>query len=102
MARPTLLTDEVQALLAGSVRAGLTGQLAAEVAGIGHRTFQRWMVGGQPEHRRLREAVHGAQAACQADSVARMTLAANRGHWRAAAWLLERQYPEGWARSPSL
>jgi hypothetical protein len=52
------------------------------------------MASPRPEHRRLRHAVHRARAGCEADLVARMTLAAHRGSWRAAAWQLERQYPE--------
>jgi hypothetical protein len=99
MARPTKLTPEVHERLVGGVRAGLTVDLAAEVAGIGKRSFYRWMSSDRPEHQRLRRAVERAHAGCEADLVARMTLAAHRGSWRASAWLLERQYPERWAIS---
>ncbi|MCW2984426.1 MAG: hypothetical protein JWR63_1996 [Conexibacter sp.] len=96
MSRPTKLTQETEARLVGGVRAGLTLALACEVAGISSRTYQRWMASRRPEHRQLRAAVAGARAGCEADLVARTTLAAHRGSWRAAAWLLERQAPERW------
>jgi hypothetical protein len=97
MPRPTKLTPETEARVVGSVRAGLTLALACEVAGIAPRTYQRWMASPRPEHQRLRRAVQGARADCEADLVARMTLTAHRGSWRASAWLLERQHPERWA-----
>jgi hypothetical protein len=96
MSRPTKLTQETEARLVAGVRAGLTLRLACELAGITPRTCQRWMASGRAEHRQLREAVRHARAGCEADLVARTTLAAHRGSWRAAAWLLERQAPERW------
>jgi hypothetical protein len=98
MPRPTKLTSETEARLVGGVRAGLTLALACEVAGIAPRTLQRWMASPRPEHQQLRQAVQRARAGCEADLVARMHLAALRGSWRAAAWLLERQAPERWGR----
>jgi hypothetical protein len=97
MSRPTKLTSETEARIVGGVRAGLTLTLACEVAGIAPRTLQRWMASPRPEHRQLCQAVERARAGCEADLVARMTLAAHRGSWRASAWLLERLYPERWA-----
>jgi hypothetical protein len=98
MPRPTKLTRETEARLVGGVQAGLTLTLACEVAGIAPRTLQRWMASPRREHRQLRAAVEQARAGCEADLVARMHRAALRGSWRAAAWLLERQAPERWAR----
>jgi hypothetical protein len=96
MGRPSKLTHETASLIVNAVRAGLTSGLACDVAGITPRTFQRWMASKRPEHRQLREAVARARAGCEADLVARTTLAAHKGSWRAAAWLLERHYPERW------
>jgi hypothetical protein len=98
MPRPTKLTRETEARLVAGVRAGLTLRLACEVAGITPRTYQRWTASPCPEHRQLRDAVQRARAGCEADLLARVHLAALRGSWRAAAWLLERQAPERWAR----
>jgi phage shock protein PspC (stress-responsive transcriptional regulator) len=100
MSRPTKLTRETEARLVAGVRAGLTVGIACEIVGISPRTYQRWMASGRPEHRQLREAVQRARAGCEADLVARMHLAALRGSWRAAAYLLERQAPERWGRPP--
>src|SRR3954452_19971440 len=98
MPRPTKLTRETEARLVRGVRAGLTLGIACMTVGISPRTLQRWMASPRPEHRQLREAVERARAGCEADLVARTHLAALRGSWRSAAWLLERQAPERWAR----
>jgi hypothetical protein len=60
--------------------------------------MERGRRAGRPHarHRALLEAVQGARADAEASLVARMTLAAHRGSWRAACWLLEREYPERW------
>src|SRR3954454_25110473 len=91
--RPTKLNPETEARIVGGVRAGLTLGIACETVGISPRTLQRWMSSSRPEHLRLRAAVQRARAGCEADQVARMTLAAHRGSWRASAWLLERPVP---------
>jgi hypothetical protein len=98
MTRPTKLTRETEARVVGGVRAGLTLPIACEMVGISPRALQRWMASPRAEHRQLREAVQRARAGCEADLVARMHLAALRGSWRAATWLLERQAPERWGR----
>lgn len=46
------------------------------------------------------EAVQAARADCGASLAARITLAAQRGSWRAAAWLLEHEYPDRWGVAP--
>jgi len=98
MPRPTKLTPELRERLLHGVRAGLPVNIACQDAGITTRTLQRWMASPRPEHRRLRAAVQRARAECSADVWARMALAAERGSWRAAAWLLEREAPKRWAR----
>lgn len=102
MARPSKLTPEVQARLVAGIRHGLTHKTACAATGVAPRTFQTWIARGRlpgkanARHRHLVEAVERARAAREADLAARLLLAAQRGSWRAAAWLLERQYPERW------
>jgi hypothetical protein len=87
------------------IRVGGTVEVAAAVAGVSERTFYAWMVRGDPSrtskrdapHRAFRAAVERARAERQATLVAVLTQSAHKGSWRAAAWLLEREFPEQWA-----
>lgn len=100
--RPSKLTRERSELVVRYVRAGLTLNLAASGAGVAERTIYRWLAAGrQPgrryaRHRALLAAVEQARAEAEVDLVASMMRAARRGSWKAACWLLEREYPERW------
>ena len=50
--RPSLLSAEVQADLVASIRAGAYDWVAAESAGIGRRTFYRWLERGETGDRK--------------------------------------------------
>jgi transposase len=103
--RPTLLTEAISARIVAVMRAGGYPDVAAQVAGVSRKTFGIWLKRGEPTgtdpddapFRRLREAVEAAQAEGEARNVAIIARAAME-NWQAAAWLLERQHPERWAR----
>lgn len=103
MARPSKLTPEVRERIVAVLRSGAYVQQAAEAAGIGRSTFDDWMRRGESEakedapYRELREAVEQARAEAEARHVALIAKASARS-WQAAAWLLERQYPERWGK----
>lgn len=77
---------------------------AAATVGISRRTFDHWMQRGRSEapqdaaYRELRERVERARAEGEALNVAAIAREARGGNWQAAAWMLERQWPERWAR----
>jgi Transposase len=102
VARPTTLDTDLTERIAAVVRAGGTVELAAVATGIGERTVYRWLQRGErtgaanAPYQAFRAAVERARAEAEVILVARMTKAAAAGSWRAAAWLLERQYPERW------
>jgi transposase len=102
MARPSKLTRDTEETIVAALRAGMTDDVACGMARVSRRTLQAWLArGAQPgrahaRHRAFRAAVERVRADCEASLVARMTLAAQRGNWHAAAWLLERAYPERW------
>jgi transposase len=104
IARPSKLNAERAHLITRVVRGGLTIPTAARLAGVSPRTVWRWLERGrQPgrrhaRHRALLAAVERARAELETDLVARMTLAAARGQWKAAAWLLEREHFDRWGR----
>jgi hypothetical protein len=102
MARPSKLTDELQERLVMAIAAGSTVEGAAATVGINSATHRRWMALGEQartgRHRVFYDAVTRAEATSEVVLVGRMATAARNGSWRAAAWLLERRWPERWAR----
>ena len=99
MGRPTKLTPEVQDRIIQALKAGNYVETAAEYAGIGKTTFYRWMEQGAKAsrgiYREFRDAVTRARAEAEARNVAIIQKAAP-DDWRAAAWWLERAFPDRW------
>src|SRR5436190_9865073 len=104
MARPSKLTDEVEAKILRAIRAGNDMTVAARYAGVHPSTFHAWMRQGDPQgadrrharQRRFRENVEQARAESEVHSVTVIAKAGDR-QWRARAFLLERRFPERWA-----
>ncbi len=104
MARPTKLTEEVHDRIVGALLLGLYQDQAARYGGINPGTFYRWIDRGASElkkdaiYREFREAVQKARAEAEARRIAVIHQAAEDGTWQAAAWWLERSFPERWGR----
>jgi len=114
--RPTDLTPQVQAKIVQAIVGGNANVVAAAYAGIGESTYYAWLDRGRKEVTRLAsspwarpratempfleflEAIEKAQADAEARNVALIAKAAQDGTWTAAAWWLERKYPERWGR----
>ena len=114
--RPTDLTPTTQERIALAIRGGNDNKVAAAHAGIGESTFYAWLDRGRKERARLAassrakprasetpfveflEAIQKAQADAETRNVALIAKAAQEGTWTAAAWWLERKYPERWGR----
>lgn len=82
---------------------GARYDLAAMYAGISDQTFRRWRQ--QAEHAkegtplaRLRDRLTQAEGRAAIGWLAKIEKAASEGNWQAAAWKLERRYPEDWGR----
>lgn len=101
--RPTALTEERTRAIVRVLRAGGHQDTAAAAAGIAVRTLRLWLHRGASDdardapYRRFREAVEQTMAESETRNVAIIATAA-QSNWQAAAWLLERTYPERWAR----
>lgn len=99
------LSEEVTARMCQVLRAGGYVESAAQVAGIDSSTFRAWMRRGDPDqderkddpYREFRRRIEQARAQAEERNVTLINRAAI-DDWRAAAWLLERQYPDTWAR----
>lgn len=104
MGRPTKLTPEVQERIVQALRAGNYQETAATYANITAKTFYEWMKRGESDdeseriYRDFREAVEKAKADAEVRDVALIDKAATDGSWQAAAWKLERKFPQRWGR----
>ncbi|HKE79025.1 MAG TPA: hypothetical protein VKB54_06940 [Solirubrobacteraceae bacterium] len=101
--RPTALTPELAERLVELLRAGSHPDVACKVVGIGRRTYYRWLARGQSNRARdrpyadLRDRIGQARAEAEARAVAQIARA-GADDWRAAAWFLERGFPDRWGR----
>jgi len=96
--RPGLLNDDVADLIVASLRYGNYVTVATRSAGVKWDTFKGWMrrgATGEEPYAQLRERVEKARAEGQVRLVAIVAKAAETD-WRAANWLLERQWPDQW------
>lgn len=104
MGRPTKLTPEVQDKIVAALRAGNYQETAAVYAGVEPRTFYRWMERGESDdaddeiYRQFRQTVEKAKADAEVRDIALIDKAAHDGSWQAAAWKLERKFPQKWGR----
>jgi hypothetical protein len=101
--RPSKLTSDVADSFVAMLRAGNYIGVAASAVGISRRTFAEWMNRGlsarveDAPFRDFRDRVEQARAEGEVRNVTQIATAA-RESWQAAAWLLERSYPERWGR----
>lgn len=113
MARPTKLNAEIQKRITDTIRAGNYIETAAVFAGISKPALYDWLkrgarerarrAKGEPANRaegkflRFSNAVEEAQAEAEIRDVFSITNAA-KDNWQAAAWRLERKFPDRWGR----
>ena len=115
MARPTKLNRDIQNKIVTAIRMGNYIETAAAVAGINKTTLYDWLKRGEREKQRVENdsrkkirkseaiyvefsnAVEKALAEAEARDVMLISKAANT-QWQAAAWRLERKFPDRWGR----
>lgn len=84
-------------------RRGLTNRDICQAVGIAEQTFYRWI--NKPAnrlHRSLSEALKKAEAEYKGELLESIMETATRQknpQWTAAAWLLERKYPDEYAQT---
>ena len=116
MARPTkIINKEIVAKIVKAIRAGNYIETAAAYAGISKNTLYDWLRRGEREKQRLEtnprsrmrtsevpfvefsDAVERALAEAEVRDVTIIAKAAET-QWQAAAWRLERKFPDRWGR----
>jgi hypothetical protein len=115
--RPSSLTPEVHEHLIKVLRSGCTHDAAAEAIGMSTRALRKWLQkGDDAEVRRdagekltaqdgrylaFAEDARKARAEAEVRAVTTIQRAAANGTWQAAAWYLERAFPERWSSKPA-
>ncbi len=99
--RPTKLTPEVRDRIVQAIKAGNYMETAAAYAGISKDTLYTWLRRGASEadgaYAEFAAAVDQALASAETRDVALIGQAAEK-EWQAAAWRLERKFPDRWGR----
>lgn len=99
--RPTKLTPELQNEICRVIRAGNYIETASAYAGISKDTLYRWLKQGKRakrgKYRDFSDAVEKALAESEIRDVTIIAKAAE-DNWQAAAWRLERKFPDRWGR----
>ena len=105
MARPTKLTPEVHEAIVDGINAGLTFRLSCARAGVTPATFYNWLKKGEVAQSGALMEFFNAVERAKADSALRLisqiTLQAPTD-WRAAAFILERRFPDDYGRRAEL
>ena len=94
MGRPSKLNDETETKLLQAIQLGSTHAMACAYAGIGERTFYDWM----SRNVQFKQKIKEAEAKGAVTWLAKIEKAATDGSWQAAAWKLERRYPNDYGR----
>jgi hypothetical protein len=95
--RPPKLNADVVGKILMAVRAGNYPEVAARWAGISAATYYRWCKDPRPPFVAFRAALDMADAECEAMVIGNL-FRLSRTSKRAAAFLLERRWPEKWAK----
>lgn len=94
------LTEQLVAQMADLKSDGLSNKDICRAVGIHESTLYRWLSGKGKLHRALGESLKKAEAGYKRTLLSTIRDAAMKrnGQWTAAAWLLERRYPEEFAQ----
>src|SRR4051812_42016 len=100
----SLLTDELRAVLERELATGAQQIVVRQRTGVSPRSLKRWLAQGKVQRPAMRGRppaplpVSAQLAQAEPGLVGAIIAAADRGSWQAAAWLLERSFPDRWAR----
>ncbi len=95
--RKSLLTEELTKKIEGYAALGVPDKAIYEAVGIGHDTFYRWIKQNSEFAKRLNKARSLGQA-----KLVKLIWDAVPKTWQAAAWLLERRWPNEYGKKETL
>jgi hypothetical protein len=105
--RPEIITQDLIKEVCNYIAAGFSYSTAAKLAGIAESTFFRWRAMGKLEgaediYKIFYIEVEEASAFSEAEALQLVRSSAiKERNWRAAAWFLERRFPEKYQKRSS-
>ena len=93
MSKGELYSPEIVTQITALLKAGITISSACEIVGISRQTYYNWA----EKHPEFAEKVKKAIAESELRAV-KIILDAAKRDWKAAAWFLERRFPDRWGR----
>ncbi len=102
--RKTILTPELQDAVVKRIRAGNYIKVACLAVGIGVSTYFEWLKKGEEgrqPYAEFTDTIKKAEAEAHVNYVAIVASHAPK-QWQAAAWWLERRFPDKWGRRDKL
>lgn len=95
--RPKAITPEIEEAILRTIRLGLHAERAAQAHGVSPRTLRR--------HRKANPgfvlSIKEAEAAAESGMLGRIFMHMDK-HWQSIAWMLERRWPERWAKKEQI
>jgi len=88
-------SEDLAMVICTYLRKGCTIEAACQAANIGRSTYYTWL----DEIPQFKEFVNATESDVEANLLDQI---ANYGDWRAAAWILERRYPQRWGQKREL
>ncbi len=102
MATPTKLTSDITKRIGDNIALGLPYALAAEAVGITYQTFNDWHKKGKNsksgEYFEFYKFIQKCNANAAKNGLERLNEAAKAGNCTVCMWILERRFPEDFAR----
>ncbi len=90
----TLLTKNVADDLKDKILRGLTDEQACEMVGVSYSTFAQWLTA----YPLFKEYIRRVKAQVEFEALEYIQEAMKGGTWSAAAWFLERKYPQRYGK----
>lgn len=97
------LSEDLIETIAQAIRVGAYVETAVALAGVSKDSFYRWLRQAESDEAtdltlKLSDAVKKALAESEKRDLDVIDKAAQEGEWTAAAWRLERKFPNKWGR----
>jgi len=90
----TLLTKDVTLDLEEKILRGLTEEQACELVGVSYETYSKWLI----RYPLFKEFIRRVKAQVEFEALKHVQDAMSGGTWSAAAWFLERKYPQRYGK----